>query len=221
VKLVERARVLAAEAATGTATNRASSAIEAAQIHDQIVALTHTSSEGRYVFSGDKDSELLYAVDTTQSAGVDQLTTAGNTRLVEDVNGSRFSISKSAHELFDSRDGGGAPLEDNVFNAVHTLSQALAADDEAAVQQAIPKITASLEHLNRQLTFYGHAQNRVTDATTTAKRTIMARTEELSTVEDTDVTESLIRLQTSSLQLQVALGARAQMPTTTLFDFLA
>lgn len=221
VELVERARVLAAQAATSTATNRVANGIEAEQIHDQLVALTGTTSEGRYVFSGDLESERLYAVDRTQSGGVARLHTATNTRELEDVNGSRFSVSKSAHDLFDARDAGGTPLDHNVFNAVYTLSEALKADDQTAVQAAIPKLVESLDHLNRQLTFYGHAQNRVATTTKSVKEAILARTEELSTAQDTDVAEALIRLQTSGLHLQVALGARAQMPQTTLFDFLA
>jgi flagellar hook-associated protein 3 FlgL len=220
VRIVERARVLAAEAATGTSINRAGSAIEAKQLHEQLVSLTRTVSEGRYVFSGDLDSQLLYEVDLTEPTGARRLATAANTRMIQDVNGAQFSAAKSAHEIFDVRNADDTPAAANVFAAVHGLTQALESDDQAAVEAAGANITAALEHLNRQLTFYGQAQNRVTTAYDLAKKAFLARTEELSQVQDADLSEALVNLTMASVHHQAALGARAQMPQKTLFDYL-
>src|SRR4051794_7788519 len=54
VNLLERARTLAAQNATSTAVNRPAFASEVSMIEQQIVDMTRTSSEGRYVFSGDQ-----------------------------------------------------------------------------------------------------------------------------------------------------------------------
>lgn len=220
VQIVERARVLAAQAATSTATNRQATAAEVRQLHDRLVALTGTISEGRYVFSGDLDTQMLYEPDPSSPAGVRRLADANNTRLIEDVQGNRFSVSKSAHEIFDARDAGGAPLDHNAFNALHELAAALDSDDPGAVQAQTPKLIATLDHLNRIVTFYGHTQNRLTTAMDETKKSILARTSELSANQDTDVAAALVELNSAGVHQRAALGAFAYSPRTTLFDLL-
>jgi flagellar hook-associated protein 3 FlgL len=220
VQLVERARVLAISTASTNAENRKGIAVEARELHSQLVALTQTTSEGRYVFSGDRDTDQLYSVDVNLSAGVQRNgDPANNTRLIEDVHGAKFSVSKSAHEIFDAREGE-IPTEANVFDALHSLALALEGDNAELVQSSMTKINASLEHLGRITTFYGHVQNRVSDAVTLAKSTIISRQRELSTAQDTDIAEAIVEMTLAETHQQAALGARAQLPRRTLFDYL-
>ena len=173
------------------------------------------------VFSGDRDQDRLYAVDWAQPAGVDRLATAANTRQIEDVNGSRFMVSRSAHEIFDARDALGNVTDDNVFNAVHSLGIALEADDRDAVDAAAGQLATALQHLGRQVTFYGNAQNRVSDAINLNKTSLIARQQELGVEQDTDMAEALVELNLSKVHLEAALSAQGQMPRTSLFDYLA
>src|SRR3954451_19944686 len=78
-QLLERARTIAAQTATDTATDRTGAAIEVKQLHQQLVDVTKTLSEGRYVFSGDLDDQPMYDVDSTQTSGIAQRATAANT----------------------------------------------------------------------------------------------------------------------------------------------
>lgn len=220
VQLMERARVLAAQGASATSTNRTTAAIETRQIHEQIVSLTHAASEGRFVFSGDADQQVLYEANWSQPSGVARTATADNTRLIEDANGTRFSVSKSAHHIFDERDGAGVPTAENVFEALHSLTLALEADDKEAVMAAVPKIASALEHLNRDLAFYGHAQNRVALAKESASGMLLAKKAELSSIQDTDLGEALVELNMASVHQQAALTAHSKLPRTSLFDFL-
>lgn len=222
VQLMERARVIAVQTATGNAENRQGIATEVKELHSQLVALTRTVSEGRYVFSGDADQSLLYEADwSSPDAGINRLTTATNTRKIEDVNGGQFAVARSAHELFDVRNPDSSPATENAFNAVYELGRALEADDEAGVQAALPKIEAALEHLNRNLTFYGQVQNRVANAVTLTKSAIIARKTELSTARDTDVAEALVELNLNAVHRDTALAAHSRIPKSSLFDFLA
>jgi flagellar hook-associated protein 3 FlgL len=221
VQLVERARVLATEGATATAENRTSLAVEVQELHEQLVSLTYTASEGRLVFSGDRDQERLYAVDWTQAGGVTRLVTAENTRQIEDVNGSRFPVSRSAHTIFDDRDSLGNATENNVFHAMHSLGLALENDNQADVEAAAGLITTALEHLGRQTTFYGHLQNRVEDAINLNKSSLIGRKKELGLAQDTDMAAAIVELNLASVHHEAALGAQAKMPRTSLFDYLA
>jgi flagellin-like hook-associated protein FlgL len=221
VRIVERARVLAAHAASDTAENRPGTAIEARELHEQLVNLTFTSSEGRLVFSGDLDQSHLYEIDWAQPAGVNRLTTANNTREISDVNGSRFLAGRTAHDIFDVRDGLGNVTDENAFNALYALTNALEADDRAGVEAAAALLDKSLQRLGRETTFYGHVQNRVVDAVTLNKTNLIARQKELGLAQDTDIAEALVELNLTGVHHEAALGAQAREPRTSLFDFLA
>ena len=221
VDVLERARVIAAQTATGTAQNRTIIATEARQLHDQLVSLTRTVSEGRYVFSGDLDGKQLYSVDWAKPGGVVRLDSAENTRVLEDANGNRFSIARSAHQILDTRNADGSFAPDNAFNAVYALGRALENNDPAGVATAAGLLSSALDHLGEQTTFYGHAQNRVRDAVSLNSTTLIARRKELGLAQDTDVAEALVELTLSKTHQDAALGAQARRPTTSLFDFLA
>ena len=220
VQIVERARVLAAQGATDTATDRAAMGIEARQLHEQLVHLASTSSEGRFVFSGDLDSQGLYKVDWTQPAGVTVLAAANNTRQIQDINGSQFSIGHSAHQIFDATDQLGNRTEENAFQAVYSLGRALENNDRDAVEAASALLTKSLQHLGRETTFYGHTQNRVKDAINLNKGSLVARKKELGLAQDADVAEALVELSLAKVHQEATLGAQARAPRTSLFDFL-
>jgi flagellin-like hook-associated protein FlgL len=221
VQLVERARVLAAQTATHTAQNRQVVAVEAKQLHEQLVSLTGTISEGRYVFSGDLDQKQLYAVDWTQPGGIVRLDQANNTRVLEDGNGSRFSVSQSAHQILDTRNTDDTFAADNAFNAVHALGVALENDDVAGVNAAAVLLETAVDRLGQATTFYGHVQNRVRDAISLNENAVIARKKELGQAQDTNVAEALVELNLSKVHQDAALGAQARRPSTSLFDFLA
>ena len=219
-QLLERARTIAAQTATDTATDRKGAAIEVRQLHQQLVDITKTLSEGRYVFSGDSDNQPTYDVDWTQPAGVSQLTATNNTRQVMDVNGTSFSVAKTSGQIFDTRNPDGTPATDNIFDAVYQLGKALESDDVDAVRNAQPKLTAALDHLGQQLTFYGNVQNRVKSASDLAQTVATARKTELSSRQDVDLPTVATELSTLNVHREAALGAQSQLPKTSLFNYL-
>ncbi len=68
VSMVERARTLGAQGVTGTATaeSRQALADELGSILENLVGLSRTTVEGRYVFSGDSDQQAPYSIDLTR-----------------------------------------------------------------------------------------------------------------------------------------------------------
>ncbi len=228
VVLLERVRIIATQTAGNTSeAKRPLLALEIREIHDQLVNLSRTSSQGRFLFSGDLDQQLLYTTDWTQPGGVARPldgggmpVTATNSRLVEDQLGSRFSISKSAHELFDVRNPDGTPATNNVFQAVYDLGIALEANDAVAVQASATGVAASLNHLGLQLSFIGNAQNRIRGAVDATKQQQLALAKELSLIQDTDIAAAVVELNLVSVHQQTALAARSKIPRSTLFDYL-
>ncbi|MBC7924968.1 MAG: hypothetical protein H7039_04855 [Bryobacteraceae bacterium] len=178
-------------------------------------------SEGRFVFSGDSDSAPSYSVDWTVPGGMTRLQVTTNTRQVLDVNGTSFSVARTAGQIFDTREVDDSFSANNVFNAVYQLGVALESDDVTAVRSAAALINVSLDHLGRELTFYGNSQNRVKNAQTLAKKAILSRSTELAQRSETDLAKAIIELSSIKVHREAALGAQAQQPRSSLFDYLA
>src|SRR5215472_3231078 len=91
-RLLDRARVLGAQGANSTldATGRQSLADEVESLQEQMLAISRTTVQGRYIFSGDQDSGPAYCLDITQPTGVIALNSSTATRRVEDPAGGSF-----------------------------------------------------------------------------------------------------------------------------------
>ena len=230
-QLMDRARVLAAQGATFTvdAAGRQSIAGEVQSLFEQMVAISRTTVQGRYIFGGDQDSNPPYAVDLTAASGVASLTSSPATRQVENSAGGAFAVSQNAQEIFDTQNPDPVttddppittPAADNVFAALNNLRLGLLANDTTQITAASASIQTASDHLNTAQAFYGTVQNRITDATNySATYDVQIKTE-LSQKEDADITTAALTVTEGNTQLQAAFQMQAKMPRTTLFDFM-
>ena len=231
-KIMDRARVLAAQGANFTldATGRQGIAGEVQSLFEQMVAISRTTVQGRYIFGGDRDSTPPYEVDLTADNGVARLTNSSATRRVEDSAGGSFAASKSAQEIFDTRNPPDplatddppltTPAADNVFAALHNLRLALLANDASRITAANTSVQLAAGHLNTAQAFYGTVQNRIADASNYSTTYDVQLKTELSQKEDADVTAAALAITQGNIQLQAAFSMQAKMPRTTLFDFI-
>jgi flagellar hook-associated protein 3 FlgL len=217
VRLVERVRSLGSQGVTGTATaeSRKSLGDEVGSILEQLVGIMRTSVEGRYIFSGDADQVPPYTVDLTQATPVSVYAGGGVTRLIQHPNGARFSVARTARDIFDS-----ANASENVFNSLNSLRLALSSDDETEIRSALDNVSSALTFLNRQLAYYGTVQNKVQEASDFGSKLQLQLKTHLSSLQDADVAESILELSQAQLQQQAALKARSAVPRTSLFDYL-
>jgi flagellar hook-associated protein 3 FlgL len=223
--LVEQARTLAAQGVTGTQTpqTRASLALQVESIHAQLISLANTQVGNWYVFGGDAPQLPPYAADTVSpdvGGGVVQQTTAQATRQIQDGLGNTFSVDVTAQQIFDDQNPPGTPAADNVFVAINQLRVALQNNDVAGLQTSITAVTQADEALNQQLGVYGAAQNRVGAATDLSQKLAVDYQTALSSKQDADMAQAITEFNQGQLQEQASLQARAQMPKTSLFDFL-
>jgi len=186
-----------------------------------LVKLSNTTSNGRYIFSGDLDQQPLYALDPTQPTGVQQLATATSTRAITDSTGTTICVSKMSSEIFDNRNSGGTPASDNVFAAVNTLLTALQAGSSAGALASIANLQAADGHLNQELGYYGIGQNRITDTLSTESQTLVSIKTNLSSLRDVDMATAAVQMSQLQVQQQAALSSRAKIGGMNLFDFLA
>src|SRR5690242_21288163 len=137
VSLLDQARSLAAQGASATlpASARSALAAQAEQILSALVNASRATFDGRYLFSGDSSSQPAYDVNLANANGVDRLLTAPATRLIQDSNGVRFAVSKTAQDLFDHRNPDDSLAADNVFAAVNSLRVALLNNDQGRSEE--------------------------------------------------------------------------------------
>ncbi|MEO8592499.1 MAG: flagellin [Candidatus Solibacter sp.] len=221
-KIMDRARVLAAQGANFTmdATGRQSIAGEVQSLLEQMVAVSRTAVQGRYIFGGDSDGAPPYEVDLTAANGVAQLTNTPATRRVEDSAGGSFAVSRTAAEIFDTHKADGSAAGDNTFAALNQLRLALLANDTTQIQMAAGAIQQASGRLNVAQAFYGTVENRISSATNYSESYEVQLKTELSQKEDADLASAALMVTQGNLQLQAAFQMQAKMPRTTLFDFI-
>jgi flagellar hook-associated protein 3 FlgL len=214
--LLDRAATLASQAAgsTATAAQRKLIASEVEALQQQMVALTNTRVDGRYIFAGDLDQSQPYTLDLTSAAGVTPYAGTVATREIEAPSGARFTTARTAQEIFDDPGGSSA------LTALNNLRLALETDDQPGIESALVAIGAAGDHVNQQLFSYGTAQNQVAAATDAASKAHLRADEALSGARDADLVEASIELARASTQQQASLAARARLPRTSLFDYL-
>jgi flagellar hook-associated protein 3 FlgL len=222
VTVLEQAISLGAQAAsTQNASQRAVLIQQAQGIMQQMVDLSRTSVNGRYIFSGDLDRQPLYSLDATQPEGVAQLATAKSTVTVTDGGGAAIWVPRTAQDIFDLKNPNGTPASGNVFAAVNSLLLALQNNDPAAAGAAVDSLKAADDHVNQELGLNGIAQNRLADAVDGINNSLVTEKQNLSVQRDTDVAAAAIELSQVSVQQQAALSVGAKLSKLNLFDYLA
>lgn len=221
-KLMDRARTLGAQGANFTldATGRQSIADEIQGIQEQMLAISRTTVQGRYIFSGDQDSNPAYEFDLITPTGATALNISSATRRVEDPAGGTFAVTKSASDIFDTQNSDGTPSDANVFASLNNLRLALVANDTDQINAAVGNIQTASNHLNTAEAFYGSVQSRIQDASNYGSTYDVQLKTELSQKEDADVTAAAMTLTQGTTQLEAAFQMQAKMPRTSLFDFL-
>jgi flagellar hook-associated protein 3 FlgL len=216
--LMDRARQIAAQGASSTTTvdTRTQLAGQVKDIITEMFGLTQTQVEGRYVFSGDSDQTPPYLnVDLTQPNGVGGYQGSSGTRQVEHPNGSTFSISYTADQVFDS--GG---VSSSVFQSLTALYNDLQSSNIANLSTDADNIGMAASFLDGQQARYGEIQNQVSDAISAQQKLDTLLQTQLGNTQDADAASAIVELQKESVAQQAALQAHAALPRTSLFSFI-
>ena len=222
ITLINRARQLAVQAAnsTTTASERQAIAVEVKNIQQQIVGLSNTSVEGRYIFGGDQDQSPPYQFDAASARGVDKLTTQTASRVIQDTSGLTVFSAQTAAVIFDAQDSLGTPTAGNVFVALQSLVNSLNANDQAGTATALTQLQAGADWLNQQQAGYGAAARRLTDETNLSNNVLTSLRTRLSEIRDTDVVQAATELSLETTAQSAAFSAQASVPRKSLFDYL-
>jgi flagellar hook-associated protein 3 FlgL len=222
VQVIQQANVIGTQGANSiqTAAQRTTLAGQIQSAIEQLVGITQTSVSGNYIFSGDQSQSASYVLDPASSTGVTRQFSATNTQQVQDPSGVSFSVSQTAQDIFDVRDGSGNPAPGNVFSALGALKTALLNNDQTGITTALGSLSQAADHVNNELATYGVAQDRLTAALNFATTQKTNETVSLSQLRDADVAAAALQLTSANNQIQAALTGESKLPRTSLFSFL-
>jgi flagellar hook-associated protein 3 FlgL len=217
VTLLEQAQSLVTEGepSSTSATSRTQIAGQLGDILTQIVALSNTTSGGRYIFSGDSDQTAPYTIDLTQTNPISVYAGTPSTREIQSPDGSTIPVALTAQDIFDSSTPG-----DNVFQSINNARQALLNNDQTGIDSSITSLQSSDSYLNTQLAFYGDTQDAITSGLNYGSTLVTQLQTQLSTIQDADATQAITQLTEATTDEQAAVQSEAQLPRTSLFQYL-
>ena len=222
ISTIQSAMSIAAQAATFTtnAPDLSTIAQGVAGLQQQLVGLSQTQVNGKYIFSGDQDTQPQYQLSPGAPEGVLQLLTTTATRTISDTNGAPIAIAQTAQQIFDPQ-AGGAPAQGNAFAAINSLLVALQTGNTAGIAQAATDLSHASDYLNGQLAFYGQAQNQVSSALTLAQKFQVQNQSDLGDAQNVDLAAAALKLSQTQTEQQASLSVAAKIEQMqTVFSYL-
>jgi flagellar hook-associated protein 3 FlgL len=218
IAAVQSALSIAAQAASTTtdAQNRVDLATEIAGLQQQLVSISQTKINGRFIFSGDNDTQAQYTLNPSAPEGVTQNFVGTATRTIADANGTPIAITQTAQQIFDPSSGTGS-----TFKAMNDLYTALQANDTPGIAAATSELNDADTYLNTQLEFYGNAQNQVSSALALSQQFQVQQKTALGNVQNADLPAVALQLTQTQTEQQASLSVAAKIEQMqTVFSYL-
>ncbi|RMF63549.1 MAG: flagellar hook-associated protein 3 [Calditrichaeota bacterium] len=211
--LLERAKEIAIQGTSETidAAARAAMAKDVDNLIDNMVELGNTTYNGRFVFAG-----TLTSGAAPFSRNGDQVTYNGNEGRIKGKIGaeSELAYNKTGTEVFQP--SGGVDL----FDALITLKQALAADDTDTLQASIDTLDQGIKQTISVSAELGSVQDRLDLTQQTLENEKIRLADFLSRIQDTDVAGTIVNLRTAQNAITTGLRTMAETIQTSLVDFI-
>lgn len=192
------------------ATAREAIARELETIREDLVAVANTNVDGRPLFGGTSNAAAVVTGPPWAYTGDTQAIQRriGDAELV--------TINANGEELF----GFSADPASNVFAKLDALVADIRGGNVTAVSATLADLDVAMQRTNKGLATIGAATNRIDTAMVRNQDEQMALKGELAKVEDVDLAEAIMNLQTQEVAYQATLGALSRVLQPSLMDFL-
>jgi len=210
--LLQRARDLAVQAGSSLGASPSNAiATEILSIRDQIVAVANSQQQGRGLFSG-----FAGGAAVTQVAGV--WTYTGDSGAIQRRIGEQnlVTVNVTADQVLGFSAGAG---QDSV-TMLENLATQVSAGNATGVSASIAGVDAALGRVNQGLAQIGSAGNRIDAALALNLNNAETIKSQLSAVQDVDLAEATMNLQSQQVAYQAALGALSKVLGPSLLDFV-
>ncbi|MDQ7838073.1 MAG: flagellar hook-associated protein FlgL [Thermodesulfobacteriota bacterium] len=214
-EIISRAREIAVQMANATQNEatRASAAIEVGHLIEQMVALGNSQVAGEYIFSGQKTNIAPFTYDSV----------AGTVTYNGDENDINIRVGRNNSATIN-KNGKDAFMDDdetsNLFTYLIDLKEALEGNDGSGIQDSLGSLSDAADYINEKVADFGAKYNKLDMKKYIYAELELSNTERLSDIEDTDLAEAILNLQTKEVAYQAALTAASKVMQLSLVDFL-
>lgn len=185
---------------------RSALGVEVSSLRDQLVSLANTQANGRYLFSGARDSSAPFVVEGNE------VRWQGD----ENVNEIRIDDGLEVQTGVSGPDAFGA-----VFSVVDSLLSAIEGNDMAGMQTALGQFASALSGLSLARGEIGASLGMLNNVKTTLDARDAQLIKQRSQVEDADMAESVVKMNQAQAALEVAVSAGGSiLQQRNLFDIL-
>jgi len=215
--ILSQTKALCVEMAT--ATKGASERDSAAGVVDgylrQVLSQANTQVGGRYIFSGTKTDTIPFAFDDESNPTM--VTYSGNDspftiKIARDID---IAVGRNGEEIF------GANWDNsNIFKTFIDLKTHLQNDDVPGIQGSMDKLDEHLETIRTLVSNTGSREIRLDVKEKTIQDLNLTYTDRISQLEDVDIAEAIIDLETKELAYQAALASSAKVMKLSLVDYI-
>lgn len=209
--LLLSAQQIATQGANGTqnAQDLKSLGAQVDAIIQQLTQVANTDLHGKYVFGGTETQAPPFAAPT---AGADPTPTyVGNSQTVTAIIGKNNSLNISTP---------GSAAFGDAFAALQSLRTDLASGDQTAISADIGKVSTSEDTLTSVRATMGATMNQVTDTLTRLNRSQTDYDTAVSNIEDVDLAQAYVQLQSTQNVYQASLLTTSQSFQLSLANYL-
>ena len=208
---LQRAISLGVEGANGTLSDqdRGAIAAELDSIKSQLVFLSNTAYQGRYLFSGTETAQP-FVVDSSQPSGVryDGNTGVNNMQIGD---GYSIAVNKPGSEMFMSSGG-------DMFRAITDLTAAM--QSNSGYDAALSELHAAFDTVSTKRVFYGATMNQAQAQNDWLNSTKLQLSNQQDALAAADLPATATRLANDQNSLSATFSAMSHYQQMNLFDFL-
>jgi len=221
--MLQRARELAVQGASDTSSPQARKALaqEVDQIAAQIRMLANSKMGNKYIFSGTKtDTQPLPPPSSgfVGSTNLIQFDLGNNTPMPISVDGQGIFVNPLGVKLLS--DGPVTPWPPSNPGILDTLSHELQSGTSSTIGATLNGIDANIDNILGNRAVVGARINRVTAISSQLDTTSNNLTANLSSIQDTDISKTIIDFQTQQNIYSAALSIGAKIIQPSLIDYM-
>ena len=221
-RILQRIRQLAVQGNTDTLSvdDKEILANEIASLREELLSLANTQdANGNYVFAGSNvqakafdvnaDGDIIYQGDKTQTS-------------VDISDQRRLVLNRAGDEVFASVDRvvDGDTQDISFFKVIDDFAQALATDDEDALNLGLEEISSITEGMGASIADLGSRISTVNNQREILEDTNLRYQDLLSNAQDLDYATAVTKLSAELLSLEAAQASFAKISQLSLFNYI-
>ncbi len=221
-RILQRIRQLAVQSNTDTLSvdDKEILANEITSLREELLSLANTQdANGNYVFAGSNvqakafdvnaDGDIIYQGDKTQTS-------------VDISDQRRLVLNRAGDEVFASVDRvvDGDTQNISFFKVIDDFAQALAADDEDALNLGLEEISSITEGMGASIADLGSRISTVNNQREILEDTNLRYQDLLSNAQDLDYATAVTKLSAELLSLEAAQASFAKISQLSLFNYI-